>query len=949
MGYIDWSSETDSTAVLGNLRDENPAQSVEGTVVNTAFMASQIGQKFVDIASVLGSNPNHASSNVYRAGGRGGFPLLQIPSDSGDVSNDANNRYCQIEEDIAELFENGDLGNGDQLLGTFRVVFEGADFRGEWYGLTAYQKQNGKYSVHIDRTAPNKTYGTLPLFSVSGSDSSAFEVGLEVAAGSGGGSGLAGNVSVFGPTGSGAEYTVWQTMLDAIEPSLDSTNQHMVLVMPGLYDVSSLPWKARPYYNAAGTLERYHQYKLYVPSYVHIAGLDEDSVVFNLDSTTLFRQQGTVSNNADSTNAGANPGLFLAAQFSSIRNLTIVVNQQIASPDPNFSMPSAIRFICDSSTPYLSDQTNVMYNELQSASGINSYESGNLLHKWLFSTENVTFRMLGWGNQNSAVFAGRSHVSAAAGFPTREIPGALYNPVNGKGVPINLSGATVYLKNCKIRDSVIRTNFYTTTYGGKTLLPYGDTLGIDFCNLMVDGLDYEYLRDVGPATGDSTHGFVVPGSQHFVVTYSGLTGVKKRFNNCRFSAPNMYSFSKDSTVHLFNKFSFSKVRYRRPTESIQKQYNDFPAVVTVNAVNTTTDVYKYFDGRIVQFNNCEFFISGKNHPQKGDYGYNPGTFSGAPFVDATDFASEFCVAVDEIGNLELEFNDCSFENRIDSPYSGLFVVGSNYDIKNESGIVQIGSIRLNRCKGESIGYGIVGVNNGIDYDVYSGFGVFMDSCRFTSYKSPIVKSTVGGIGTDATDLSPYCPIRLYAVDSEFNYSPFMYHVSSINRGNRTTAPLWVDTTSVGGVMQFDTTGDVGIFYRCSFNSIQVADLNLLNLPGFFAGLDYDFSANIKNGSYKYGGFVCFYQDSTRYSDERFQFVNCNFTSDWIPPFRWNSRYSNDANRSTPAIVYGCTINADTTIADSLDANLLFYQSSESDNLVSSQLRARWANKNRRLY
>jgi len=241
MGYNDWYSEPDSTAVLGDIRDDNPAESTEGTVVNTGFMATYVGQRFVDLASVLGANPSHAASSVYRAGGRGGFPLVQIPSDSPELSNDADNRYAQIEESIADLFTGTDIGNGEQLLGTFTVRMEGEDFYAEWGGLTAFESDNGKYYVHADRAIPNRSYGTIPSFDPAGTDSSAFELLFESGS-SGGGSGFAGSVSVFGLPGSGAQHTDWSAMITSIEDGLDSTNQHTVLVMPGFYDMNTVNW-----------------------------------------------------------------------------------------------------------------------------------------------------------------------------------------------------------------------------------------------------------------------------------------------------------------------------------------------------------------------------------------------------------------------------------------------------------------------------------------------------------------------------------------------------------------------------------------------------------------------------------------------------------------------------------------------------------------------------------
>jgi len=363
MGYNDWQNITDSTEVLGNIQDEDPSQSVEGTIVNTSFLSTYIGQRFVDLASVLGPSPQHAASSVYRAGGRSGFPLFQIPSDSPEVTNDTNTRYCQVEEDIDEMFEHGDIGDGEQLLGTFTARFFGSGFLAEWNGLRAYQTDNLKYSVLVPRGSPNRSYGTIPPFAAGGGDSSNFEVSFEPGS-AGSGSGLAGNVSVFGNPGSGAEFTDWETLVSTVESSLDSTSQHTVFVMPGTYDVSSLVWKAREHRSIGGSIERYNQYKLRVPSYLHVVGLDRNSVVFRLDSTDLFMSQGTFSNSADSTVAGGNPGLFLAQQFSSINNLRISVNNQIVSPDPRAAIPAPIRFVCDSSTPYMSNQEDFSENDI---------------------------------------------------------------------------------------------------------------------------------------------------------------------------------------------------------------------------------------------------------------------------------------------------------------------------------------------------------------------------------------------------------------------------------------------------------------------------------------------------------------------------------------------------------------------------------------------------------
>lgn len=925
MGYTDWYSETDSTAILGNIQDENPSQAIEGTVVNTEFLSTYIGQRLVDLAAVLGANPNHAANSIYRAGGRGGFPLVQIPSDSPEITNDTDNRYCQLEEDINDLFENSDLGSGDQILGTFTVRFAGSGFLGEWNGLTAYQLDNGKYSVLVDRTSPNRSFGTLPSFDAGGSDSSAFELSFESGSASGG-AGLTGNVSVFGAAGSGAQYNDWQVMLDAIEPTLDSTNQHTVLVMPGQYNMDDLVWKARPHYKATGNLERYNQYKLYVPSYVHVAGLDDNSVVFSLDSTDMFARQGGIDNAADSTVAGGNPAVFLASQFSSINNMTIKVNQQIVSPDPRYAMPSPIRFLPDSSTPYLFDQTNAYTDDLLSESDIDNYEGGGLLHKWLFSCDKVNFEMTGWGNNSTSVFSGRNLVSTSVGFNTGQHPQSIYT--SDSKVDLVKAGATIRFKDCNIRDSVTRTNFYTVTFASDNTYPYGETLGVDYAHLLVDNLDYEYLRDIGPELDtDSTHGFIVPGSQHFVVTMSSIPGITKKFNNCTFSAPNMYSFSSDSTVHLFNKYSFSRVA-KNTCESILEQYPDFPALVFINGYQGGVYANQKVQDKLIEFNNSKFVVTGKNHPQKGSDTLSPTAQSGPPFMDATEYASEFCVGLSDTGLGEIYFNDCYFENLFDSPYSGLILSGANYAVNDAYPV--IGSVRLNNCHGRSSGYSFLSVNNG-EADVNIGYALRINDSEFMSYKAPIVKTSVR---PDNTNTAYYSPMKVYAQNSTFVFNPYLRHISSVTQNNRNIAPLWVDSTTHGGLFEFDTTGDVGVFYNCHFNTPPF-DYGFIESNFLYWGLDDDFYSNM-TGNYKFGSFVCFYQDSTEWLDERFQFMDCKFTSPFLPPFRHNVNFSNDT--VAPAIVHGCKIYSDTTIAESMDINLLYHDSEAADNLLSQHIK-----------
>jgi hypothetical protein len=66
---------------------------------------------------------------------------------------------------------------------------------------------------------------------------------------------------------------------------------------------------------------------------------------------------------------------------------------------------------------------------------------------------------------------------------------------------------------------------------------------------------------------------------------------------------------------------------------------------------------------------------------------------------------------------------------------------------------------------------------------------------------------------------------------------------------------------------------------------------------------------------------------TNYSDDRFQFINCRFSSNYLLPFRQN-RFSRCVDSTgSPAIVYGCTFYSDSTVTDSFLLGCQFHEAS----------------------
>ena len=934
MGYNDWKSEPDSTAILGDIRDDNPAEGTGGTVVNTGFLATYFGQRFIDIASVLGANPAHAASSVYRAGGRSGFPLMQIPSDSPELTNDADYRYCQIEETIADLFTSTDLGNGEQLLGKFTVRMEGEDFYAEWNSLTAWVSDNGKYYAQVVRVGPNISYGTVPNFDPTGADSSAFEVIFESGGGSSGGAPMITNYCTFGLPGSGATYTSWATMLSDVEPYLDSTNQFTVEVLPGFYEMDDVNWTGYELDTLNGTLDRWYQYKYRIPPFMHVKGVDKNTTVFKLDTNDLFVSRGwNAEVGTDSTLAGGNPSIFLASQFSSISNMSINVNFTGLDLGDRFAAPAPITFVPDSSAPYnLFQDEDVGGYTGNVLTGLAEYTPEKPMHVNLFALKDVHFEVGGWGNHTSCILCATPRTAHALGFTTTHKPQSLYT--GDYDIPIWHAGYKVMVDNCTVKDKTVKVGANRDYLFYDKLLPYGESFAVEYADLLVNNLYYEY--DMVGASADSTNDFVVPGSQHFVVRISDLESpLEKTFNNCTFFAPNMYRPGADSTTHVFNKYSFS---YTTPAsdswgsnELELEQYSDFPALVSVIGISGPDTAAVYPNHKSIQFNGCKFKITGANHPQLGEDNILLGNYGDAPFTDATNYASEFCVGVSGSDQVPVEFNNCSFENYFDSPYSGLFVIGLNSP--SISSMTTLSRVDLNHCVGKSVGNSFLVLNNSGDEEGTPSF-VNLRGGSYTAFKAPIFRTTFRDWNYDGQIANVYSPARLFAQGCDFSYRPHIYTTGSISDRPRNHAPLWTDSTTVGGVFQFDCTADVGIFYDCHFNSPSMDDFGYASAAGFNFGIDIDGLQNMQ-GNYQYGSFICLYQDSTAWADERFQVIDCKFTSDFIPAMRVNSTFSSES--FFPAIVHDSKFYSDTTHADLRSSDWQYYESAEGDNLFSQYL------------
>jgi len=926
--YNNWYGETDSTVLLGNIRDENPALGVSGTVANTDFFATYIGQPLIDLATVLGPSPSHAASNIYRAGGRGGFPLIQIPSTSPEITNDTDNRYCQYEEDIESLFTTADIGNGDQILGSFAVRFEGVDFFAEWSNLTAYETDNGKYAVHVDRENPNRSFGTIPNFNLTGSDSSNFEVYFERGA-SGGGSGLAGNTIVFGPSGSGADYSDWNTMLASIETSLDSTNQYTVYVMPGFYEVSDATWSIFDINEYDGSTYKRMFFKNRVPSYLHVVGLNKDSVIFNLSTNYFNNAHKHGSPTLDSTTGGINPSVFFASQFSSVSNLTIKVNNEYVAPPPDFLLPVPIAFYPDSSTAYVSYFEDFLDIDYDNYIGATERSPAKLLNLFLFRGENINFVVSGWGNSNSCVFAGHHRSAGLVSSQEADYPKSIYDIFLLEGVDV-WSNSFFYFNRCSVKDSQQgKVGFGLNYHDTNGISSNGETFSASYCNLIVDSLYYEFDM-ILPETehADSTHGWVVPSAKKFVVKVGkGSIPYVKIFNNSVFTAPNCFVPSSDSTYHLGNKFSFSYTAHIldgwESNEEVYQQYSDFPCLVYVSS-NNQIDLYSNdFNRKSIHFNNCEFRVTGLNHPQLGNDNLIDGGIGDIPYVDTTDYISEFCVGVSSLGDVDLVFNGCRFENHIDSPYSGLFVIGSDAKVSTSlDSLPMLNEVHLNNCTGESIGYGLFSVCTGKIESIESFYSrINISGGSYTSYKSPIVKTTHRNWEYNSYSPVDYTGLRVYSNGTIFRYAPGPLITGSLHTNARNAAPLWLDTTTVGGVFEFDTTTDMAVFENCSFGTPSLknyADIGYFAAPGVWLGLDKDLVSVDKN--YQFGSIFMFYQDSTSWSEERFQFSNCTFSSGIIPPFRLNTIYSK--GDFAPALVSGCRFFTDSTMSDLMSENLL---------------------------
>jgi len=557
------------------------------------------------------------------------------------------------------------------------------------------------------------------------------------------------------------------------------------------------------------------------------------------------------------------------------------------------------------------------------------------MHRDLFTLKDVHFELGGWGNHTSCILCATPRVAHTSGFYTSRKPEGLYNAEYG--IEVWHAGAKFFVDGCSVKDKTVRVGANREYLFYKKLLPYGESFAVEYADLLVNDLYYEY--DMVGASADSTNAFIVPGSQHFTVKVSDLeVPLEKTFNNCTFFAPNMYRPGADSTTHIFNKYSFS---YTMPAtgswgsnEVDLQQYSDFPALVNISGISGADTGTTFYNNKSVQFNGCKFKVTGANHPQIGEDNILGGKYGDPPFQDAVDYASEFCVGISGTDQVPIEFNNCSFENYFDSPYSGLFLVGLNS--QSLSSLTVHSQVNLNNCIGKSIGNSFLVLNNSGDEKGIPS-AINFNGGKYISYKAPILKTTFRDWDFDGETAPVYSPARVVALGSEFSYRPHIYSTSSVDNRPRNHAPLWTDSTTVGGVFQFDCTGDIGIFYNCHFTSPSVEDYDYAFGAGFNFGINVDGLQNVQ-GNFQYGSFVCFYQDSTTWERERFQFIDCKFTSDFIPAIRLNSTFS--SKTYCPGIIYDSKFYSDSTHLDLRDSDWQYYESEEADNLFSEHLALR---------
>jgi len=871
--------------MLGDIVDND-------TVNNKTFMDDYVGQKFVDIAGILGSNPNHQSNSIYRAGGRGGFPLLHISSDFLDTTNTADDRYLEISETIADLFSVSGVAKGDTIYGTFGVRMEGSGFFGVWSGLTATQMGNGSYTVHITRTTPNYEEGTIPSFDTGVlTDSSTFEVYFESISPSE--SGMAGNTVVFGVPGSGAQYTNWSSMIDDIYPNLDATSRYTIFVMPGEYDVTEWDWERKDLIDPdTGLPDRAYWGKVYVPPFVDVVGLDKSSVWFKHDSTDYGYTVVNASYDTEISDACPSPGIFLASQQTSINNLNIHVqsgsqefngsiNTGYAFGDSEFPR-SPITFMVDGSTDLitgLGTGNPRAYGDEISTDDPYIPNVGAIWNPEIFSATNVHFLLTGEAARNFSVF--NSGWRANPSTVLDHFPPTLRDGI----VDANF---VARFNNCSIKDSLYgRTRFeaeYDTIF-------WGETFYSDYLNLEVNQLYYEQSFEKPYSGTDSTTWPYNISTAGFVVAYQGFPSfpVTKRFNDCVFKTKSRFILDdtkSDSTSLAGNFWSYPQTTL--VNQEALNQSLGRPALL--NIIGTLQETDKLENEHVTEFNNCRVIVDGMNHPQKGDE---------ARICGADDFISEFCVGIDNPGH-SVYFNDCKFVNTIDSPYSGIMSLGSFNASGLSSAPSNIGSVYLNSCVGESYGMGFhrvpvrpLGVTNNSFYINLSLLGG-----SYSTYKSPMLISTKGTsqiFGDYYQDA-----VRFSAKNTNFSFIPYHMGVvmtSANEDSTQNNLPLWVDSTTVMGYFYFDSTGDEFSFENCAFTT---KDYSLFDGPE-----DFDNYSTMTDDNDKFGAWICVgtgsATDSTAFTPRYHKVIDCKFSSGLLKPFIQNPNSVGKA----PVVVDDC--------------------------------------------
>ena len=893
MSYDNWKGYPDSTDMLGGIVDNE-------TVNNAVFMNHYVGEKFSDLVSILGNKPNHQSTSVYRAGGRAGFPLYQISSNFMDTTNTIDHRYLEIRETIPELFEVSGTSLGDKIYGTFGVRFSGSNFFAIWSGLSAIQRGNGNYSVHVDRAIPNYSEGTIPNFNTSTyTDSSSFEVFFQGASASGSGSGLTGNAAVFGLPGSGSQYTDWDTMIDTIYPYLDSTNRYTVYVMPGVYDMNNFDWVRKDMVNPdSGLQDRAYWGKLYVPPFVDVVGISKFSTRFTFDTTeaSAVLQSGTY--NPDGSSSFPHKAVFLASQYSTINNLTIHVHtgHKEFNGSTNvgyylhlgrFLPPNAVSFMVDGSTDMVynlgvgnpRDYGNESGSDDPYVSPVSSLES-----PVIFQMDNVHFIMSGDGNSYSNIF--NSGWRIATSSVTDYMPPTLRNGV------VDAKFKAIF-NNCSVKESRYGLNrplHYGTVYPGETFLS-------DYLDLEFNNLDYEQTFAMPSSGVDSTTWPVNKPSHGFLIAYQGYHSfpLTKRFNNCSFSSPNRFMLDPDvpdSTSVIANYWVYKDLKLVAE-ESAAHQALTRPGLIHIVSERNIDDREENFHK--TEFNNCKIYVRSRNHPQKGNR---------SRLFASNRFVSEFCVAIDNSYH-DVVFNNCDIINHTNSPYSGLISIGL-FNYTTATSPCNLGSVYLNNCNSESYGMGIhkTAINNLLPTSPTPFHNVYINGGSFTTYKSPMLLSEKSVIATGNYYRDS---IHFAARNATFCFVPYHMGTTMVSVNPDSTEnvlPLWVDSTTIMGIFHFDSTGDSFVFDNCWFTTRNYGNFNG---PTSFDSFTLMKADNNKFGAWIFTG-TGSPADSTNFTQNYHQVVDCKFTSNLLHAFVKNPHSANKA----PVVVDNCVFAYDSS-------------------------------------